>query len=201
MSTKPRLIVFISGSGTNLQALIDAIADGSLIAEITLVISNRKAVYGLVRAAQHGIPTAYHPYKPYREAGKSRDEYEADLAAQIASLQPDLLVLAGWMHVFGANFLHQFANRVINLHPALPGQFPGTHAIERAYEAYQRGDIGYSGCMVHLAVPEIDAGPVIVQTEVPLYPQDTLQDFADRMHDAEHRIIVEATRHALARTV
>jgi folate-dependent phosphoribosylglycinamide formyltransferase PurN len=101
------------------------------------------------------------------------------------------------MHVFGADFLNQFPNQVINLHPALPGQFAGTHAIERAYAAYQRGEINHSGCMVHLTIPEIDAGSVIVQAEVPIYPHDTLEQFEMRMHTAEHRIIVEAIRRTL----
>ncbi|MBX3059300.1 MAG: phosphoribosylglycinamide formyltransferase [Anaerolineae bacterium] len=197
MYNKPNIVVFISGSGSNLQAIIDAVQAGELDVEISLVVSNRKAAYGLVRAAEMGIPTMYHPLKPYRDAGKSRAEYEADLAERVRPLHPDLIVLAGWMHVLGAGFLNQFPNRVINLHPALPGQFAGTHAIERAYEAYQRGEISHSGCMVHLTIPEVDAGPVITQVIVPLYPEDTLAQFEARMHQAEHRIMVEAIRYYL----
>ncbi|GIK58416.1 MAG: phosphoribosylglycinamide formyltransferase [Chloroflexota bacterium] len=189
---KLNIVVFISGSGSNLQAIIDAVRSGELDANITLVVSNRRDAYGLVRARENGIPTLYHPFKPYRDAGKSREAYEADLAEKVRPLNPDLLVLAGWMHVLGAQFLNQFPNRVINLHPALPGQFAGTHAIERAYEAYQRGEISHSGCMVHLTIPEVDAGPVITQAIVPIYPEDTLRQFETRMHQTEHRIIVEA---------
>ncbi len=192
MSSKPRLIVFISGSGSNLQAIIDAINSGHLAAEIILVVSNRKAAQGLVRAAEHGIPTLYHPLRPYREAGQGRAAYESDLAQKIRPFGPDLVVLAGWMHILGADFLRQFPQKVINLHPALPGQFAGTQAIERAFAAYQRGEITHSGCMVHLAVPEVDAGPVIAQAEVPIYPEDTLDDFAARLHAAEHETIVTA---------
>lgn len=199
MDTKPSIIVFISGSGSNLQAIIDAVQAGQLDVEIALVVSNRKAAYGLVRAAENGIPTFYHPLKPYRDAGKSREAYEADLAERIRPLNPDLIVLAGWMHVLGAGFLNQFPNRVINLHPALPGQFAGTQAIERAYEAFQRGEITHSGCMVHLTIPEVDAGPVITQAKVSLYAQDTLAQFEARMHTAEHRIIVQAIRQYSAR--
>jgi folate-dependent phosphoribosylglycinamide formyltransferase PurN len=86
---------------------------------------------------------------------------------------------------------------VLNLHPALPGAFPGVDAIRRAYEAYQRGEIAQSGCMVHYAVPEVDAGPVVVQQVVPLHPDETLEAFEARMHAAEHRIIVQAVRQAL----
>ena len=201
MSNQPNIIVFISGSGSNLQAIIDAVADGRLQANISLVVSNRKKAYGLVRAAEHGIPTMYHPLRPYKKAGKSRAEYEADLAAKIKPFAPDLMVLAGWMHIFGPEFLQQFPNRIINLHPALPGQFAGTHAIERAFEAYQAGEIEQSGCMVHYAVPEVDAGAVITQAEVPILPSDSVDDFAARMHETEHQIIVKATQKILASVV
>jgi formyltetrahydrofolate-dependent phosphoribosylglycinamide formyltransferase len=187
-----RLIIFISGSGTNLQAIIDAVWSGQLMAEIALVVSNRKDAYGLVRAAQAGIPTLYVPFKPYREAGKSREAYDADVAEKIRPFSPHLIVLAGWMHVFTPVFLSQFPHQVINLHPALPGTFPGTHAIERAFEAYQRGEVAHSGCMVHYAVPEVDAGAVIAQAAVPIHPTDTLADFETRMHATEHRLIVQA---------
>lgn len=190
----PRLIVLISGSGTNLQAILDACASSALAAQVALVVSNRKAAYGLVRAAQAGVPTLYFPLKPYTDAGRSRADYDADLAARLAPLDPDLIVLAGWMHVFSPAFLSPFAGKVINLHPALPGMFPGTHAIERAYDAWRRGEITHSGCMAHLAVPEVDAGPVIVQRIVPFQPGDTLETFEARMHAAEHELIVEAIR-------
>lgn len=193
----PRLVILISGSGTNLQAILDAIDAGTLTAVPALVVSNRKNAYGLVRAEKAGVPTLYFPLKPYRDAGKSRADYEADLAAQIEPYQPDLLVLAGWMHILGADFLRRFPNKVINLHPALPGQFPGTHAIERAFAAYQRGEIQESGCMVHITVPEVDAGPVIGQTAVPFQPDDTLESFAARLHAAEHELIVAAIRKML----
>ncbi|MCA9971090.1 MAG: phosphoribosylglycinamide formyltransferase [Anaerolineales bacterium] len=194
----PRLVVLISGSGTNLQALIDAVADGRLRAAIPLVVSNRRAAGGLARAAAAGIPTRYFPLKPFSEDGRGRLAYDAALAAEIAPYAPDLIVLAGWMHVLSPAFLDQFPRRVINLHPALPGHFAGTHAIARAFEAFQRGEITHSGCMVHYAIPEVDAGAVIAQRTVPIYPSDSLADFEARMHAAEHTLIVEATAAALA---
>ena len=187
-----RLIVFISGSGSNLQAILDAAANHTLPVEVVLVVSNRKDAYGLVRAAQAGVPTLYFPLKPYKDAGRGRDQYDADLAAQVSPYQPDLIVLAGWMHVLSPAFLNHFPLQVINLHPALPDTFAGTHAIERAYEAFQRGEISHSGCMVHTTIPEVDAGPVIAQVIVPIYPTDSLDDFATRMHQAEHTLLVEA---------
>ncbi|NOZ28305.1 MAG: phosphoribosylglycinamide formyltransferase [Chloroflexi bacterium] len=199
MSERARLAVFISGFGSNLQAIIDAVQAGELDAEIVVVVSNRKAAYGLVRAEKAGIPTLYFPLKPYRDAGRSREEYDADLAERVAAYEPDLIVLVGWMHVLSPAFLDRFPNRVINLHPALPGQFPGTHAIQRAYEAFQRGEIDHTGVMVHYVVPEVDAGPVIVSEEVPIHPSDTLDDLEARIHKTEHRLIVEAIRRCVQR--
>src|SRR5512145_1933337 len=141
-----RLAVFISGSGTNLQALIDAVAQKRLDAGIALVVSNRKAAYGLVRAQQAGIPTLYFPLKPYLDRGQKRQIYDLDLAEQVRAYQPDLIVLAGWMHVLSAAFLDCFPGRVINLHPSLPGVLPGVDAIQRTFEAYQHGAVQHGGC-------------------------------------------------------
>jgi formyltetrahydrofolate-dependent phosphoribosylglycinamide formyltransferase len=184
----------VSGSGTNLQAILDAIANDQLAAEVVLVVSNRRAAYALERAAKAGVPTLYFPLKPYHVQGLSRSQYDTDLADQIAAYRPDLIVLAGWMHVLSPAFLDRFPNKVINLHPALPGTFPGTEAIARAYDAYQHGEISHSGCMVHYVIPEVDAGRVIQQAVVPIEPGDTLDNFEARMHAAEHRIIVDAIR-------
>lgn len=193
----PRLVILISGSGSNLQAILDAVEDGTIPAVPSLVVSNRQKAYGLVRAERAGVPTAYFPFKPYRDAGKARETYDADLAAVIRPYQPDLIILAGWMHILSAAFLKHFPNKVINLHPALPGQFAGTHAIQRAYEAYQRGEIDHTGCMVHVTIPEVDAGPVLAQAEVPILPEDGLADLEDRMHRTEHGLLVAAIRDVL----
>ncbi len=186
--------MFISGSGSNLQAILDAISAGTLSAEVVLVVSNRKQAYGLVRAVQAGIPTLYAPLKPYTDAGKSRDVYDADLVDKINAYQPDLLVLAGWMHIFSVGFFDHFAGRIINLHPALPGMLPGKDVIELAYQLFQQGKLTQSGCMVHYVIPTLDAGPVIAQTVVPFQPEDTLEAYAARLHAAEHALIVEAIR-------
>ena len=196
----PKLVVFISGAGSNLQAILDAIAAGQLSAQMALVVSNRKAAYGLTRAEHAVVPTLYFPLKPYLDQGLSRERYDLDLAERISQYSPDLVVLAGWMHVLSAAFLERFANRVINLHPALPGAFPGTEAIRRTYEAYLRGEVDSGGCMVHYVVPEIDAGSVIAQANVPIHPDDTLESFEARMHMTEHKLIVEAIRIALKHT-
>ena len=188
------LVVFISGSGTNLQAIVDAIQAGALDACVDVVISNRKDAFGLVRAEEAGIPTLYFPLKPYTDRQRPRTEYDADLDKKVAGYRPDLIVLAGWMHVLSPAFLDRFPLRVLNLHPALPGQFPGTHAIHRAYEALHRGEIDHTGVMVHWVVPEVDAGPVVASAEVPVYPTDTLDELEMRIHAMEHQLLVEAIR-------
>jgi len=193
-----KLAVLVSGSGTNLQALMDAIAARQLDAQIVLVVSNRKTAFGLERAAGAGIPTLYYPLKPYLNDERGRAAYDRDLAEQIKRHEPDLVVLAGWMHVLSVDFLAYFPNKVINLHPALPGAFAGTDAIRRTFDAYQRGEVAHGGCMVHYVVPEVDAGPVIAQVVVPFDADDTLERFEARMHAAEHRIIVESVGIVLA---
>ncbi|MFN3334078.1 MAG: phosphoribosylglycinamide formyltransferase [Caldilinea sp.] len=188
-----RLAVLISGNGSNLQALIDAIRMKVLDAEIVLVVSNRKDAFGLVRAEKAGIPTRYLPLKPYTAAGRTRADYDADLAQIVAEAAPDWIVLAGWMHILSRAFLDRFPYRVVNLHPALPGKFPGAHAIEEAFAAFQRGEIKQTGCMVHLVPDEaVDAGPVIGVAEVPIYRTDTLEMLANRMHQAEHKLLVQS---------
>lgn len=193
----PRIIVMISGEGTNLQVLLDEQAKGELKGEIVLVVSNRKDARGLERAQQAGVETLYAPLKPFLDAGKTRSDYDADLAEKIRACNPDLIVLAGWMHILSPAFLNYFPRQVINLHPALPGQFAGANAIERAYEAFQRGEIKYTGCMVHYVTPEVDVGEVIRQIVVAIQPKDTLEDLQKRMHLNEHYLILKAVKQFL----
>lgn len=188
-----KLVVLISGNGSNLQALIDAIRIKALDASIALVVSNRKDAFGLVRAEKAGIPTRYFPLKAYTDANRSRSEYDTDLAKIVAEMKPDWIVLAGWMHILSAVFVERFPYRVVNLHPALPGKFPGAHAIEDAFAAFRRGEIKQTGCMVHLVPDEaVDAGPVIGVAEVPIYRSDTLEMLANRIHQAEHALLVQS---------
>jgi formyltetrahydrofolate-dependent phosphoribosylglycinamide formyltransferase len=186
------LAVLISGNGSNLQAIIDAVAGGRLDAQIAVVISNRKDAFGLTRAQRAGIPTRYHPLKPYRDRGEDRRAYDADLAALLAEFAPDWIVLAGWMHIFSNAFLDHFSGRVVNLHPALPGQFPGAHAIEDALAAFHRGEINETGIMVHLVPDErVDEGPVLATRTISIYADDTLESLATRIHAAEHALLVK----------
>jgi phosphoribosylaminoimidazolecarboxamide formyltransferase/IMP cyclohydrolase len=196
---KPRVVVFVSGSGSNLQAILDACASGALDAEVVAVVSNRKSAYGLVRAAEAGVPTLYFPLAPYKKAGRSRDAYDTDLAVAAARFTPDLIVLAGWMHILSPAFLQAVSCPVLNLHPALPGAFPGTHAIERALDAARAGTIDHTGVMVHHVVPEIDAGPVVATARVPIHADDTLATLSTRMHAAEHILLVQAVATTLSK--
>lgn len=193
---RTRIAVLISGFGSNLQAIIDQVSSGEIPnAEVCLVVSNRKDAYGLERARQTGVPVEYFPLKPYRDAGKAREEYDADLAALVAQYAPDWVALAGWMHVLSMGFLRPFAGKVLNLHPALPGQFPGTHSIRRAYEAFQQGEITATGLMVHLVPDEgVDEGPVILARRIPILPEDSLDALEARVHEAEHEALPEALR-------
>ena len=188
-----RLAVLISGNGSNLQAILDAIRMRVLDAQIVVVVSNRKAAYGLERAAKAGVPTRYHPLKPYRDAERSREEYDADLAQIVKEFAPDYVILVGWMHIFTNQFLRHFPYRVINLHPALPGKFPGAHAIEDAFAAFTRGEIKGTGVMVHLVPDEqVDRGPVLLTGDVPIYPTDTLETLRNRIQQTEHKVLVQA---------
>ncbi len=194
--SQPRIVVLISGSGSNLQAILDACTAGKITGRVVAVVSNKANAYGLERARKAQIPAVHFPYKPYRERGRAG--YDAALGRAVASFQPDLIVLAGWLRILTPSFLDQFPRQVINLHPALPGQFDGLRAIERAFAAYQAGEITQSGCMVHYAIPKVDAGEVIKSAVVPILPDDTLESFATRMHQTEHQIIVHAVRQALS---
>lgn len=188
-----RLAVLISGNGSNLQAILDSIRMRVLDAQVVVVVSNRKAAFGLERAAKAGIPTHYHPLKPYRDADRTRAEYDHDLAQIVKKYTPDYVILAGWMHIFTNSFLDQFPYRVVNLHPALPGKFPGAHAIEEAFSAFQRGEIKGTGVMVHLVPDEqVDRGPVLLTNDVPILPTDTLETLETRIQQTEHRTLVQA---------
>ena len=186
-----RLAVLVSGNGTNLQAILDACDNGELDATVVAVVSNRSSAYALVRAEESNVPTAYHPLKWYLNTGRTRDEYDAALADLIAPYQPDWVILAGWMHVLGMAFLEQYPSRVVNLHPALPGQFPGMNSIARAFEAYQRGEITETGIMVHLVRDAgVDDGPTLATVTVPILRDDTLETLEARMHEAEHALLI-----------
>jgi len=184
----------ISGSGSNLEAILTAVEEEKLPGvEVALVVSNRRDAFGIKRAVRHGVPVVYFPLAPYTAADRPRADYDADLASIVNAFGATWVVLAGWMHVMGNSFIRHFPSRMVNLHPALPGTFAGTHAIERAFEAFKKGEIEHTGIMVHL-VPdeEVDAGPVVAQEEIEILPEDTVDDLEERVHAVEHRLLVQA---------
>ncbi len=189
-----RLGVLVSGYGSNLQAVVDAIEDGRLPGvQLAVVVSDRAGAHGLARAQAHGIPAIHFAYPPSRDGAAARRAHDAKLAALLQGYSVDWVVLAGWMRLLSSDFLQEFPLRVLNLHPALPGQFPGVDAIERALEAYRAGRITETGVMVHLVPDEaVDAGPVILSQVVPILPTDDLDALTARVHHTEHECLVRA---------
>jgi phosphoribosylglycinamide formyltransferase 1 len=210
-----RLAVLLSGSGSNLQALIDAIESKELPGvEIALVVSNNANAYGLQRALMHTLPTVYFPWEQ-RTVGtqliapKKGDmsESETRLTALLRLFRVDLIVLAGWMRILSAPFLVQFPRRVINLHPALMPDdgtggtyttndgttipvFRGLHAVRQALDA----GVKVTGSTIHYVTPEVDAGPVICREEVAVQPGDAEESLHERLKAVEHRLVVEAVK-------
>ena len=184
-----RLAVLVSGNGSNLQAIIDACDSSVLDAQVVGVVSNTPDAFALHRAARCGIATAVVRPSP----AEQRCDYDARLGEAVAAWHPDLVVLAGFMRILSKQFIDCFPNRLINLHPALPGQLAGTDAIGRAYGEFVDGRRTGSGVMVHLVPDEgVDTGPVVASEPVPILRQDTLEQFAERMHATEHRVLVRA---------
>lgn len=191
MNGERKLVVLISGNGSNLQAILDACVSRVLDAKVVLVVSDRADAYGLERARRAHVPAVVKPKSKLQD----RREYDAELADLVAAQQPDWVVLAGWMRVLTLPFLQRFPNRVVNLHPALPGAFPGTHAIERAFAAYQRREVDHTGVMVHLVPDEgVDCGPVLSSEVVPILPEDTLATLEAHIHAVEHRLLVQTLK-------
>lgn len=191
-SSTARLVVLVSGNGTNLQAILDACAGRELPADVVAVVSNRSDAYALQRAAAAGVVSVHVG----QQDGEARADYDARLADIVAGFAPDLVVLAGWMRILTTDFLGWFPDRVINLHPARPGELPGMHAIERAWQEALAGQRTRTGVMVHL-VPDdgVDDGPVLATEDVPILPDDTLERLEGRIHAVEHRLLVDTIRH------
>ncbi|HVN16238.1 MAG TPA: phosphoribosylglycinamide formyltransferase [Anaerolineales bacterium] len=186
-----RLVILISGNSSNLQAILEACARGELSASVVCVISSKEHAYGLTCARNAGVEAIYFP----KLENESRHDYDARLADLVRSKEPDYIILAGWMRILPSDFLSVFPNRVINLHLALPNTFPGIYAIERAFEAFQRGEIEYAGVMVHLVPDEgVDNGPVLATEIVPIYKDDTLDSLVVRVHETEHQLLVNSLK-------
>jgi len=181
-----RIAVLISGSGTNLQAIIDAIAAEKIPAELVAVLSDRPDAYGLQRAAAAGIPTIPLNYKAFA----SRSDFEATLASELAKLHPDLVVLAGYMRILPAEIVNTFAGRMLNVHPSLLPAYPGLNTYARVLAAGEK----HHGATVHYVIPELDAGPAIIQYRVAVEPGDTEAHLRNRVQAGEYRIYPQTIR-------
>ena len=178
------LAVLVSGRGSNLQAIIDSIERNDLSAEIALVISNVKDAYALERAHKHGLESIFLDPKSYPD----RNGYEQALVERIQSKSVDLICLAGFMLVLGNHFIETFSGRIINIHPSLLPAFPGLRVQKRALEHGTR----FSGCTVHYVNEEVDGGPIILQTVVPIYDNDNETSLSKRILEQEHIAYPEA---------
>ena len=184
-----RLVVLASGNGTNLQAIINACENTHLDAKVVGVVSDKHEAFALNRAECHKVLTAVVAAKPH----ETRPQYDGRLTQIVGAWQPHIVVLAGFMRVLSNSFLSQFPNQVINIHPALPGELPGTHAIERAFTEFTQGSRNNTGVMVHFVPDEgVDNGPVIAQQTVPIHAADTLVTLEARMHATEHALVIDA---------
>ncbi len=177
-----RIVILISGRGSNMEAIFDA----RLPVEIAAVISNEPAAQGLATAQSRGIPTAVVPHKAFAD----RETFDGVLAMEINRYQPDFVVLAGFMRVLTEEFVVRYSGRMINIHPSLLPSFPGLHTHQRALDAGVR----VHGCTVHFVTPGLDSGPIIAQAAVPVLPGDDEDTLAARVLTEEHRIYPQAVR-------
>lgn len=177
---RARLGVLISGRGTNLQSIIDAIAGGRLDAAIAVVISNRADAPGLARAASAGVETLVLDHRAY----PSREDYDAALVAALEARAVDVVCLAGFMRVLSPVFIRAFANRIVNIHPALLPSFPGVNA---PHQAWAHG-VKVTGATAHLVDDTLDGGAIVLQEAIEVLPDDTPETLAERILEIEHRI-------------
>jgi phosphoribosylglycinamide formyltransferase 1 len=185
-ATGRRLGVLISGRGSNLQALIDAVADRRLNAIISVVVSNREDAGGLDRARRAGIDTICLSHRGW----SSRDDYDRALVKELQQRRVDLVCLAGFMRVLGPAMIEAFPNRILNIHPSLLPSFPGVDAQRQAFEH----GVKVAGVTVHLVTTELDSGPIILQRTVPVLETDTADTLATRLLAEEHHAYVEAVK-------
>ena len=181
-----RLGILVSGRGSNLQAIIDAIADGRLDATIAVVISNEKNAPGLARARQVGIETLHLNHRDY----PSRESFDGAVLAELKQRNIALVCLAGFMRLLSAAFVEAFPNAILNIHPSLLPAFPG---LDGQRQAWAHG-VKVSGATVHIVTPELDAGPIVRQAVVPVRDDDTPESLAERILVEEHRIYPEAIK-------
>lgn len=183
---KKKVAVLISGSGSNLQALIDASKEEDYPAEIVLVISNKKEAFGLKRAENHDIPSVFINHKDY----DSREDFDSEIHRHLIKHDIEIVCLAGFMRVLSAQFVNKWKGRMINIHPSLLPKHKGANAVRDALEAEEKE----TGCTVHFVVPEIDSGEIIIQRVVPIENHDDIDSLLEKIHVEEHIAYPEALR-------
>lgn len=175
-----RIVVLISGNGSNLQSIIDACARGALAGEVCAVFANRATAYGLERARLAGIPATVLPPQDYAD----REQYDQALMAAIDGYRPDAVVLAGYMRILTADFVRHYSGKMLNIHPSLLPKYPGLHTHQ---QALANGDSEH-GTSVHFVTEELDGGPVILQARVPVFANDDEAEVIARVQHQEHAI-------------
>ncbi len=185
-TARKRVVVFISGGGSNMVALADACAAPDFPAEIVAVISDKPTAGGLARAAERGIATYVFERRTYA----SKAAHEAAILSTLATLSPDIICLAGYMRLLSADFIRPYEGRILNIHPSLLPLFPGLHTHQRALDA----GMMVAGCTVHFVTEGMDEGPIVAQSVVPVLPGDTSDSLAARVLTVEHRSYAQALR-------
>ncbi len=180
------IAVFVSGNGTNLQAIIDAISRGEIKAKIALVVSDNKDAYALVRAKKANVETFILSAKDF----KSREDYDKEIIKELEKRNVRLVVLAGFMRLLSPYFVRQYKNKIMNIHPALLPSFKGTHGIKDAFEC----GMEMTGVTVHFVDEELDHGPIILQETVSIDGDDTLETLEEKIHKVEHKLYPKAIR-------
>ena len=183
--SKPRIAILISGTGTNMVALVNACKAGGLQADITFVGSDRASAKGLITAQEMGMETKLFNYKL-----EGKENAEARLADEIEATNSEWIVLAGYMRILTPDFVRRFQGRIINIHPALLPSFPGAHAIQDAWDA----GVETTGVTIHIVDEEVDHGPILAQEEVHRLPEDTIETLEERIHKTEHKLYKAALK-------
>lgn len=176
--------VLVSGSGSNLQAILDAIQDGRLDARCRLVLSNRADAYALTRAQKAGVPTTVLQHKDFPD----RESFDRELVRALQAAGVEWVALAGFMRLLTPTFLDAFPERIVNIHPSLLPSFPGVNAQKQAFDY----GVSWTGCTVHFVTQEMDSGPILIQRPVQVLPEDTASTLQQRILQEEHQAFVEA---------
>jgi phosphoribosylglycinamide formyltransferase 1 len=179
--------VLVSGSGSNLQSIVDHVESGRLDAEIRIVVSNNPDAFALQRCLKHRLPTAVIDHREF----STREDFDRCVTAKLRAADVELVVMAGFMRILSPEFFRAFPRQILNIHPALLPSFPGTNVQKKAIEY----GVKFSGCTVHFAEEGVDTGPIIIQAVVPVYENDTADTLAARILIEEHRIYPQAIQY------